>query len=65
MCPESQYCKKGYFESGPTSKIGLFAKIVKFFYATNLYMFKVNDRSTRKRCEICLKLTIKTPERSQ
>ena len=27
------------------------------------YMFKVNNRNTRKRCEICLKLTIKTPER--
>ena len=27
------------------------------------YMFKVNNRNTRTRCEICLKLTIKTPER--
>ena len=27
------------------------------------YIFKVNNRSTRKRCEICSKLTIKTPER--
>ena len=26
-------------------------------------MFKVNDRNTRTRCEICSKLTIKTPER--
>ena len=26
------------------------------------YMFKVNDRNTRTRCEMCLKLTIKTPE---
>ena len=25
-------------------------------------MFKVNNRNTRKRCEICSKLTIKTPE---
>ena len=29
----------------------------------NIYMFKVNNRSTRKRGEICSKLTIKTPER--
>ena len=29
------------------------------------YMFKVNNRNTRTRCEICLKLTIKTPERRQ
>ena len=28
-------------------------------------MFKVNNRNTRTRCEICLKLTIKTPERRQ
>ena len=28
-------------------------------------MFKVNNRSTRKRCEICSKLTIETPERHQ
>ena len=27
------------------------------------YMFKVNNRNTRTRCEICWKLTIKTPER--
>ena len=29
------------------------------------YMFKVNNRNTRTRCEICSKLTIKTPERCQ
>ena len=27
------------------------------------YMFKVNNRNTRARCEICSKLTIKIPER--
>ena len=27
------------------------------------YMFKVNNRNTRTRCEICSKLTIKAPER--
>ena len=27
------------------------------------YMFKVYNRNTRTRCEICSKLTIKTPER--
>ena len=29
----------------------------------SIYLFKVNNRNTRKRCEICSKLTIKTPER--
>ena len=28
-------------------------------------MLKVNNRHTRRKCEICLKLTIKTPERRQ
>ena len=27
-------------------------------------MLKVNNRNTRARCEICSKLTIKTPERT-
>ena len=27
------------------------------------YLLKVNNRNTKTRCEICLKLTIKTPER--
>ena len=29
------------------------------------YTFKVNNRNTRKRCEICSKITIKIPERRQ
>ena len=28
--------------------------------AANIYLFKINKRNTRKRCEICSKLTIKT-----
>ena len=31
--------------------------------AAGNYLFKVNNRNTRTRCEICSKLTIKTPER--
>ena len=31
----------------------------------NIYLFKVNNKKTRKRCEIFSKLTIKTPERCQ
>ena len=31
-------------------------------YPANIFLFKVNNRNTRKRCEICSKL-IKTPER--
>ena len=29
----------------------------------NIYFFKVNNRNTRKRCEICSKFTIKKPQR--
>ena len=31
----------------------------------NIYSLKFNHRNTRKKCEICLKLTIKTPGRRQ
>ena len=34
-----------------------------WYFPAGNYMFKVNNRNTRKRCEICSKLTIKTPER--
>ena len=29
---------------------------------SNIYLFKCNNRNTRKKCEKCSKLTIKTPE---
>ena len=32
-------------------------------YPAGNYMFKVNNRNSRTRCELCLKLTIKIPER--
>ena len=34
-------------------------------YPVSIYMFKVNNRKTRTRYEICSKLTIKTPEQCQ
>ena len=40
-------------------------KITHMLYPANIYLFKVNNRNTRKRCEICSKLTIKTPEKRQ
>ena len=33
--------------------------------SANIYLFKVNKRSTRKSCKICSMLTRKTPERRQ
>ena len=45
---------------------------LKFYYfsfqssfTAGIYLLKVNKRSTRTRCEICSKLTIKIPERRQ
>ena len=32
-------------------------------HPVGIYLLKVNNRDTRTRCEICSKLTIKTPER--
>ena len=31
--------------------------------SAGIYLFKVNNRNIRARCEICLKSAIKTPER--
>ena len=36
-----------------------------FFVTSYIYLFKVNNRNTGKKCEICSKLTIKTPGRGQ
>ena len=33
------------------------------YFRANIYLFKVNNRNTRKRCEIYSKLTIKTKRR--
>ena len=34
-------------------------------FPANIYLIKVSNRNTRKRCEICSKLILKTPERRQ
>ena len=34
-------------------------------YPADIYLFKVCNRNTIKRCDICSKLTIKTPKRRQ
>ena len=37
-------------------------KKIKDIFPVGNYMFKVNNRNTRARCEICSKLTMRTPE---
>ena len=34
-------------------------------YRAGIYLLKVNNKNTGKRCKICSILTIKTPERRQ
>ena len=36
-----------------------------FWVPSNIYLLKVNNRKTRTKCEICLKLTMNTPELRQ
>ena len=31
-------------------------------YPAGIYLFKINNRNSRTMCEICSKLTIKTPD---
>ena len=38
-------------------------EITSYGHTTGKNLFKVNNRSTRTRCGICSKLTVKTPER--
>ena len=35
---------------------------LRFLISSNNYLLRIDNRNTRKRCEICSKLTIKTPE---
>ena len=42
----------------PFSQILLVQKVA---FPAGIYLLKVNNRNTRTRCEICSKLTIKTP----
>ena len=38
---------------------------LKIHHPANMFLFKVNNRNTRKKCEIRPNLTIKTQERRQ
>ena len=49
---------------GVQGSVGEFIILVShIMYPVGIYLVKVNYRNTRTRCEICSKLTIKTPER--
>ena len=42
-----------------------FSIVLKTSYPAGIYLLKVNNGNTRTRCEICLKLIIKIPERRE
>ena len=46
-----------------SAEVANFKKV--WYFEVGNYVFKVNNRNTRIRCEICLKLIIKTTERRQ
>ena len=47
----------------PPSQRKIHKKILCSHYPANIYLIIVNNRNTRKRCEMCFKLTIITLER--
>ena len=63
----SPYIRSGgaeaYLETSQACIMGVFFAKIFNGYPVVIYMFKVNNRNSRTRCEICSKLTIKTPER--
>ena len=49
----------------PTPKTDVVRPRPIFLYPANIYLFKFNNRNTRKKCEISSKITISTTERHQ
>ena len=56
-------CKKAGWKPNALARIVPFIEGFIESYLVGIYLLKVNDRNTKTRCEICSKLTIKTPER--
>ena len=62
---QRQLCRSGVFIDNFEHMSHLFVVILFLVlnkYPAANYILKVNNRNTRTRCEICSKLTIKTPE---
>ena len=45
-------------------EIGVLFMLYLTKFPANIYLFKITNRNTRKRCELCSQLTIKIPEPS-
>ena len=67
FCSTTRNCVE-YLSLGWTVKASLGVNHttgIRITYPAGNYMFKVNNKNTRTRCEICSKLTTKIPERRQ
>ena len=66
---EDHFCIKMFYRQLPFLSfvliVGSMSKFCLVIYPAGIYLLKVNYRTTRTRCEICLKLIIKIPERCQ
>ena len=49
----------------PFYAIGFFLYTRSFLIPANMYLYKVSNRNTTKKCKICSKLTMKVPEQRQ
>ena len=58
--PEVFYRKRSVAWQGLITDI-----LIYWSHPANIYLYKINNKNTRIKFEICLKLTIKTPERRQ
>ena len=60
----TEYCNKltSSFYRGPLNKVRE-CQVEKCATPAGISLLKVNNRNTRTRCKICLKVTMKTPER--
>ena len=69
MSDEQNETVSGYFKKKKLNKIDYIygqksqVSMVTTIIPAGIYLLKVNNRNTRTRCEICLELTMKTPER--
>ena len=59
LLPKLYFWKECWALGYVSIRIGRFSDI----YTANIYLLKVNNRNTRKRCEICSKLAINISER--
>ena len=58
-------CISGFSNDQETIILVFEFSVLSITFSANIYLFKVNNRNTRNRREICSKLTIKTPEQCQ